>query len=663
MIANAVLIIVAVTLSGTPLMKDSTRVLLERLDLDRPGLEKVKASADDPAKAAKALLAYYRARKSVKHFIDRADRKKFLGKYANASQMKAADAALKHIFINSLGYPPHFLGKDINWDKSPVGDLEWICQLHRGANWSDLAHAYWHTGDEKYAREWCAQLLDWVGKNGTPHDPKHAYVWDRCKPPKFGHGWAWHRLNTGIRARRLVELYQHFLDSPAFTSEVLVTFLNTCWEHASYLVEHFTPRNHGLMQAEGAASIAIMFPEFKDAKKWREKAIRHLNAQINKQVRPDGHQVEQTLSYHVGSIRWFAQTWELARMNGVADAFGKHYAGRLEKMCEVLMKLGFPDGSSPQFGDTSSPVHVRPVLAKWAKVFKRKDFLYVATAGKKGTPPKQTAYALADSGFYSMRSGWDEKAVCLILKCGPGPYWHCQPDNGTFELYAAGRRLMPDSGAYIYHGDPAGRKWFRQTRVHQTLTLNGKNTAYKPKLLLWKPGKDLDALVVENGSYENLTHRRAVLFVKKKFFVLVDDAIGKATGNVDLHFQLAPGNAVFDRKTPLVRTDFKKGANVLIFALAQKQMTLRKEKGQVSFHYGQKQPRPAFCFRIEKSADTPSVRFVTLVIPYEGKVPETKVSLVDSPAPGSTRIELDVTVGATTARIGYDLKNQRSWIR
>ena len=170
-------------------------------------------------------------------------------------------------------------------------------------------------------------------------------------------------------------------------------------------------------------------------------------------------------------------------------------------------------------------------------------------------------------------------------------------------------------------------------------------------------------MVVENGSYENLTHRRAVLFVKKKFFVLVDDAIGKATGNVDLHFQLAPGNAVFDRKTPLVRTDFKKGANVLIYALAQKQMTLRKEKGQVSFHYGQKQPRPAFCFRIKKSADTPSVRFVTLVIPYEGEVPETKVSLVDSPAPGSTRIELDVTVGATTARIGYDLKNQRSWIR
>ncbi|MCK4626868.1 MAG: alginate lyase family protein, partial [Phycisphaerae bacterium] len=377
----------------------------------------------------------------------------------------------------------------------------------------------------------------------------------------------------------------------------------------------------------------------------------------------DGHQVEQTLSYHAGCIRWFARTYELAKVNAQAGAFGDRYAGQLEKMCEVLMKLGLPDGSSAQFGDTTSPVRVRPALDKWAGAFDRKDFLYVATASKKGTPPKQTAYALTDSGFYSMRSGWDENAVCLVLKCGPGPYWHCQPDNGTFELYAAGRRLMPDSGTYIYHGNPAGRNWFRQTRVHQTLTLDGKNSAYKPVQRLWKTGKDLDVLVVENGSYDGLTHRRAVMFVKKKFFVLVDEAIGKAGGNVDLHFQLAPGEAVFDRAAPSVRTDFDKGANVLIRGLAQKPMTLRKEKGQVSFKYGKKQPRPAFRFRIEKSAKTQAVRFVTLVVPYEGDVPQAKVSLVGSPAPGSDRIELDVTVGSVTARIGYDLKKKRVWIR
>lgn len=40
---------------------DATRLLLSRLDLIRPELEKVRAAADDPARAAAELLVYYRA--------------------------------------------------------------------------------------------------------------------------------------------------------------------------------------------------------------------------------------------------------------------------------------------------------------------------------------------------------------------------------------------------------------------------------------------------------------------------------------------------------------------------------------------------------------------------------------------------------------------------
>ncbi len=58
---------------------DATRLLLSRLDLIRPELEKVRAAADDPARAAAELLVYYRARTAVKHPIDRQDRIKMKG--------------------------------------------------------------------------------------------------------------------------------------------------------------------------------------------------------------------------------------------------------------------------------------------------------------------------------------------------------------------------------------------------------------------------------------------------------------------------------------------------------------------------------------------------------------------------------------------------------
>lgn len=41
----------------------------------------------------------------------------------------------------------------------------------------------------------------------------------------------------------------------------------------------------------------------------------------------------------------------------------------------------------------------------------------------------------------------------MVVKAGPKAFWHCQPDNGTFELWFNGKNLFPDSGAYVYAGE------------------------------------------------------------------------------------------------------------------------------------------------------------------------------------------------------------------
>ncbi len=235
-----------------------------------------------------------------------------------------------------------------------------------------------------------------------------------------------------------------------------------------------------------------------------------------------------------------------------------------------------------------------------------------------------------------------------MLKNGPDGGWHCHPDNGTFELYAGGRRLMPDSGTYIYSGDAeaeAARRWFRQTRVHQTLTLNGEDTAYRPKLLKWQPGETRDSLVVENAGYPNLTHRREVFFVHKRFFVIIDEANGVGTGAVDVHFQLLPCTPVVDTAALTFRTAFPAGGNVLVQALPQPGLALEPEEGWVSYEYLKREPRPAFRYRLQK-AGAPAVRFVTLVIPFNGPTPPAaEVRLLDNPANGASALRVEVRVG------------------
>ena len=173
-------------------------------------------------------------------------------------------------------------------------------RLNRMRFWQAMALAYWDTGDEKYAKEWCSQLVDWVRKN--PKDKEHDY--------------AWRSIEAGIRGFNWTGLFQRFFDSPEFTQEVLTAFLNSCNDHASYLMTQYRKgSNWALMEAEGLAFIAITFPEFRDSEKWKDEAIRRLNIEITNQVYPDGQQRELAMSYNIDCIEDFTRTYELAIMN------------------------------------------------------------------------------------------------------------------------------------------------------------------------------------------------------------------------------------------------------------------------------------------------------------------------------------------------------------
>ena len=298
-----------------PSEKQSVECLLEKLDLPA-ALEKEILQSKEREKQGAVLLDYFRSRRGIHHPVKREDRIGSLGNLASKADIEMADDALKHIFVGQPAYPRFFCGDDIDWGARPVPDDEWVWQLNRMYFWNAMGRAYWHTGDERYARAWGEQLIDWVRKN--PYDEEHSY--------------AWRSIETGIRGNSWCELYQRFIDSPSFTPEVLIHFLNSLHDHATLLmIKYTTNSNWALMEAEGLAFIAILFPEFKESPAWRSEAFRRLNVEIDKQVYPDGHQRELAMGYHVGCISWFLRSYELAKMNGLAEAFPRSYEKKIEK--------------------------------------------------------------------------------------------------------------------------------------------------------------------------------------------------------------------------------------------------------------------------------------------------------------------------------------------
>lgn len=589
----------------------------EAINLNYPGLEKTNQlfTAGKYDDAAKALLDYYRKKSKDKEpDFSNAEKPADIHQPIDKVTQEMADKALLHQFQPHKGYGYFDYGKDINWQMWPVKDNEVRWQLHRVKWWQPMALAYHATADEKYAKEWIHQYSDWARKNplGLSQDND-----------KF----VWRPLEVSDRVQSLPPTFSLFVNSPNFSPAFLMEFLNSYHQQADYLPANYAKEgNHRLFEAQRALFAGVSFPEFKNSPKWRQSGITVLNTEIKKQVFGDGMQFELSPVYHVAAIDIFLKAYSSAQRVNLEKEFPQSYVQTIENMIMALISITLPDYNTPMFGDswlTDKNFRMKQ-FASWNKVFPTNELIkYFATDGKEGKAPGFLSKALSNAGFYTFRSGWDKNATVMVLKASPPGKFHAQPDNGTFELFIKGRNFTPDAGVFVYSGDEAImklRNWYRQTRIHSTLTLDNQNMVItNARQDKWQTGKNLDVLTYTNPSYPELNHQRSVLFINQQYFLVIDKAIGKATGNLGQHWQLKEDSkAVFDQAKNRVYTTYGDGNNLLIQSLNKDKVSLKEEEGKVSYVYNKELNRPAFAFEKAKK-DNSTQTFVSIIYPYNGQ--------------------------------------------
>ena len=470
--------------------------VFEMLDLNYPGLEQVKAACDKQEweKASSALLDYYRNRTSIQHpDIDLNNIK------ITTEEQKWADDALEHTFFVHKGYQPSYnYGKDINWEYWPVQDNELRWQLHRHKWFTPMGKAYRLSGDEKYAKEWVYQYMDWIKKNPLVEVEKEEFEQGSAgeiRAVEDNVRFAWRPLEVSNRLQDQTIQFLLYQVSPSFTPEFLTEFLVNYHRHAQYIMGNYSEQgNHLLFEAQRMVYAGTFFPEFKEASVWRQSGIDILNREVKKQVYSDGGQYELDPHYHLASINIFLKALRMAGMNGFRNEFPKEYVDIMERMIEFYANICFPDYTNPCFSDAKLGERSGEIrnYKEWLQLFPDCEWIrFYATEGREGTPLPYLSHAAKESGFFTFRTGWKQDATVMVVKAGPKGEWHCQPDNGTFELWVNGRNLFPDSGSYIYagHGEVMKlRNWFRRTASHNTLTLDGKNLETTQSVTkLWKP--------------------------------------------------------------------------------------------------------------------------------------------------------------------------------
>ncbi|UWY26988.1 heparinase II/III family protein [Flavobacterium sp. TR2] len=631
-----------------------TKSSFNAINLGYKGLEKVKklVSSSKYEEAANRLLDYYRNRTDVQHLnFNAADVEKLKGRKVNKNTLELANNILLHKFKPHKGYPAYDYGQDINWQYRPVQDQLLSTFLHRTAFWESLGIVYNSTGDEKYAKEWVLQVRDWIKKNkqGTYPDEKD---------------FAWKAFVVSFRLNHWSSYFNMFLNSPNFTPAFLMDFLNSYNEQAEYVSNNYTDvGNHRLYEALHMMYAGSFFPEMKSAAPWRKSGITVLNEEIQKQLLPDGVQFELSPSYHIGTIKIFLDALQIAQLNGIENEFQESYKNLVEKMVLAVGKYSFPDYTFPLYGNsflTTKSAMLRNYQI-WEKAFPKNETIkYYASNFKSGKKPDYLSSSLPYAGFYAFRNGLDTTATVMQIKAGPPAEFHSHPDNGNFALWVKGRNFTPDSGSFVYAnvGDQENSKrdWYRSTKAHQTLTLDNQNITNDAKLLEWQPDGNTQILSYSNPSYKDLSHVRTFLFIDNTFFLIIDQAIGNAAGNLGIHYNLKEdSNASTNSLDNSITTHYEDGNNLLIQVADKDKIALKEESSFVSYEYQKETPRPAFVFeKIKNNQQTQG--FITLLLPFDGqKAPTVKITENPEHNISQGKIDLNITINGKERHIKKNL--------
>ncbi|MFM9328870.1 alginate lyase family protein [Paenibacillus mesotrionivorans] len=660
-----------------PLPSDEA-FLRDELDLDRPGLEGVRGrlEAGDVNGARDAYLALIASGVTKRYYFEVSDMPQ-LADYSRKRFMDDPEAvlALEEAELLTKSDFPLFKGRRITF---PEGTYDWNgwlfdssqYQLHltRFSYLKHLVRAYALTGNEAYPRCFNDMMKDFILDNPMPKDG--TFRVEHC---------TWDPLSVGVRLFVLPEPFMALFASSAFEPEVKMMLIKSFHQHGVYTRNyHATHGNHVCMQLRGLITLSLLLPELKASRDWLAYGMKELPGYIRQNVYEDGVQFEASPNYHQVVMR---DLYELVALLKKLDIPAVEYSRTLEKMFEVLMHLMTPEGQLPRFGDTDvlSPQDLRAVMSLGAYIFNRPDFKYLGCKelpfsllwrvgpdaperyGKlEARAPQATAARFPVGGYLISRQNWSSEALYMAARAGVGVAGHAHADTLSVIASAGGRELLVDSGIGLFEWNKE-RKYVLSTRAHNTVVVDGGdqhvrsahwNTPQTAPCRIWdfRSTEGYDYWLASHYGYtrydDPVIHSRKVLYVKHRYWLIVDLLEAQDQHVYEQYFHLSPGTATIDYGHGHVRTDREDGGSVLLAYPELDASQLSLESG-LYFLHGQYHHKPVVKRTLKA---TGRAVMETVVLPYGSKAPLLELARMGAVSEG---VELD-RLDATALRISGD---------
>jgi hypothetical protein len=377
-------------------------------------------------------------------------------------------------------------------DINNTADVKYPRELSRCHHLLYLGEAYLITKDEKYTKEYVAQIKSWIKEN----------------PYKKSINWGC-SMDIAIRAGNWVYALNMFKESSFIDDDFLLEIMTSLYLHGRFIYENpeknrVYNHNHYISDLAGQILVGLLFQNIKtdETSSWKENGIYELYREIRIQILPSGFSYERSTNYHRLVTELISYTIILLKNNAIEVPQDIFF--RVKKMFESILYYSYSNGKAPIIGDQdngrflpfySHDINYQKYLMNVGavlfddQVFKNYSsinnldvfFLF----GKKGllkhekiksNNTKLNSKSFSDAGFYILRSN---KVYLFINNSGLSHYnevlsgTHTHSDLLSFVYSYDGLPFLIDPGTFVYSSNPSQRKKFRSTSMHNTLTFDG----------------------------------------------------------------------------------------------------------------------------------------------------------------------------------------------
>lgn len=475
-----------------------------------------------------------------------------------------------------IGRPPRFNRDPLHGVDWPTGrhwttygqfvpgmpDLKCVWEASRFSWAFYLARAYLRDRSEDHA----ALFWEWFDE------------WDRQNPYGLTPQWVCGQEST-FRMFAWLFAAIAMLDSASAVPPRLHRLTQLIWYTARHVDRNIDyargqKNNHALSEAAGLWTVGLLVPELRESPRWREKGFRILNADLMRQIYPDGSYIQHSMNYHrvmLDDVLWAARLGEIHERPLLPETLD-----RIQRALAWLLEMIDPGtGRVPNYGNNDG-AHVlplstrdyadfRPVAQAVHYLLHRKrcfqpgpwDEKMIRLFGDEAAEAplarraRGRAFAAPDGGYYTLAGprSW------AFIRCHTYRDRPSQADMLHFDLWMDGVNLLRDAGTYHYYCSPPWHDYFYSTAAHNTVQIADQSQMCKGPRFTWlrwirsrlirfdaSPDGRVAYFEAEHDGYRSLpipaVHRRGVLRIDDRYWI-IDDILGSAEQPIALRWHLA----------------------------------------------------------------------------------------------------------------------------